>query len=357
VGSTADEIARSIVADRAAPHAAAGCAIRVGGTWRREIGGAVHLLFDLASVTKPMTAVSVACAGIDRFLPLAALLPEARETPSERVALELFLAHRSGLDGHRPLYGPLLRHEPVDVASALREAASARLPGAVGDPPPEGFAPLYSDLGYILAGEALARATGARDAGQAIDRLVIEPLAIGQSAGTIRDLASRDVRGPFAPTETVGWRGGPIVGVVHDENAWALTGEGGSGHAGIFGTVDALLTFGVSVVDAIECDLGAPFGVDVDLGWLVRGRPGGTLRAGFDGKSEEGSSAGERMGVRSVGHLGFTGTSFWMDFDAKVVVVLLTNRVCPTRAHTAIRESRPRAHDALFDRAIFLGRN
>jgi CubicO group peptidase (beta-lactamase class C family) len=326
-----------------------------GGRWIREVGGAVDFLFDLASLTKPMTAVSVACSGIDRSLPLGALLSEARGTASERVPLELFLAHRAGLDGHRPLYAPLLRRQPVDVGSALRAAANARRPDASGDPPAEGFAPLYSDLGYVLAGEALARATAARDAGQAIARLVLEPLGVPHRAGTIRELACQNVVGPFAPTETVAWRGGPVVGAVHDENAWALTGDGGSGHAGIFATVDAVLTFGAAVLDALD-GLGAPFGARVDLAWLVRERSGGTLRAGFDQRSAEGSSAGERLGARSVGHLGFTGTSLWIDPDAKVVVVLLTNRVSPTREHTAVRESRPRAHDALFDRAIFLGR-
>ena len=140
-----------------------------------------------------------------------------------------------------------------------------------------------------------------------------------------------------------------MEGAVHDENAWALTGHGGSGHAGIFGTVDAVLTFGRAVLDGLDGADGAD-GAD-GLGWLVRERPGGTLRAGFDGKSEEGSSAGERMGRRAFGHLGFTGTSLWIDPDARIVVALLTNRVCPTRDHVAIRAVRPWAHDRLFERA------
>jgi CubicO group peptidase (beta-lactamase class C family) len=86
----------------------------------------------------------------------------------------------------------------------------------------------------------------------------------------------------------------------------------------------------------------------------VRERAGGTLRAGFDGKSESGSSAGSHLGSRSFGHLGFTGTSLWMDPDAQVVVALLTNRVFPSRDHLAIREARPWAHDSLFDRAVLL---
>jgi CubicO group peptidase (beta-lactamase class C family) len=336
-----EEVTHTLTAHlKVAPLAAAG--------WERggahEVGGATGVFFDLASVTKPMTALAFARAGIDRRTPLGELVEEARGTPSEQVPVELFLAHRAGLDAHRKLYAPLLRGdgEPMDVALALREAAGARRPDAGGDPPAEGFAPLYSDLGYVLAGVALARAVGARDAGEAIGRLVLAPLGLETQAGTVRELASHGVLGPFAPTETVAWRGGPVDGAVHDENAWALTGKGGSGHAGIFATVDAVLTFGRAVLDGLE-----------GLEWLVRPRPGGTLRAGFDGKSAapESSSAGERMGPRAFGHLGFTGTSLWIDPDARVVVALLTNRVCPSRDHLAIRAARPWAHDRLFERA------
>jgi serine-type D-Ala-D-Ala carboxypeptidase len=345
---TTDELARRVVLDGVAPACAAGCAIRRSG-WHREAGGATGLLFDLASLTKPMTAAAVACSGVDRAAPLGRLLPEARHTASERVPIELFLAHRAGLEANLPLYAPLLRAHRVDASAALREAAGARREGAGGDPPAEGFAPLYSDLGYILAGEALARTVHARDAGEAIDSFVLEPLGISKRAGTVIDLASRGVEGPFAPTETVDWRGGAVLGAVHDENAWALTGEGGSGHAGIFGTVDAVLAFGVAVLDSLD-RVGPGLG-DVDVAWLVRPRPGGTLRAGFDGRSEHGSAAGDAMGARTFGHLGFTGTSLWIDPDAKVVTVLLTNRVCPTRASVLIRSARPSVHQALFERA------
>ncbi|MEO8801384.1 MAG: serine hydrolase [Polyangiaceae bacterium] len=134
-------------------------------------------------------------------------------------------------------------------------------------------------------------------------------------------------------------------GRVHDENAWALTDAGGSGHAGMFGTAGAVLTFALDVLLHVK-----------DLGWLVRERPGGTLRAGFDGKSAHGSSAGTVCGPKAFGHLGFTGTSFWIDPDAGAVVALLTNRVSPTRDNTKIRGARPIAHDALFRAALAFGR-
>jgi CubicO group peptidase (beta-lactamase class C family) len=328
--------------------------------WVREVGGSTELYFDLASLTKPMMAVAAARSGVDPATPLGALLVEARGTASEGVPLELFFAHRAGLEDHRPLYEPLVRGQRLERSSALREAANGRRADATGAFPADGFAPVYSDLGYALAGEALARALAARDAGEVIERLVLAPLDLTTNAGTVRDLEAHGVRGPFAPTEDVPWRGGIVRGAVHDENAWALTGLGGSGHAGIFGTIDAVITFGAAVLDALDghgalaVDGAGHAGHAGALDWLVAPRPGGTLRAGFDGKSEEGSSAGAHMGARAFGHLGFTGTSLWIDPDAAIVVALLTNRVCPTREHRAIREERPRTHDALFERAVLL---
>jgi CubicO group peptidase (beta-lactamase class C family) len=359
----ADGVAEWITQNGVAPEAAAGCAARVVDStrWQIEHGGAEGRFFDLASLTKPMTAVAAARSGIDRRTPLGAVLPELAESASGAVPLEMFLAHRAGLEAHAALFEPLTRGERIDRRQALRAAADGRRRDALGAPPPGGFPPLYSDLGYALAGEAVARAVGAADAGEAIDRLVVEPLGLGAELGTARSLAARgiDLAREAAPTEDVPWRGGVVRGRVHDENAWALTGDGGSGHAGMFGTVRAVLAFGRAVLDALDPQVfalsPAPFQrsplFSPSLAWLVAPRAGGTLLAGFDAKSPEGSSAGALAGPRTFGHLGFTGTSLWIDPDARAVVALLTNRVHPTRDHVALRAVRPRVHDALFARA------
>ncbi|MEO6420159.1 MAG: serine hydrolase domain-containing protein, partial [Polyangiaceae bacterium] len=301
----ASEIARRVIESGAAPACVAGCATRD----RFETGGEtgdLGLFFDLASVTKPFTAVAVARSGMGLAAPLESFVPELRGTRSGGCPLVLLLAHRAGLKSHLPIYEPLTRGEAVDPARALQVIANARREDAEGEFPRAGFAPIYSDLGYILAGVALARHTKTQDAGEAIARLVIGPFGLTGSIGTARDLKSAGISlmERVAPTEVVPWRGGEIRGVVHDENAWALTGEGGSGHAGLFGTIDGVLHFGREVLSRIG-----------ELGWLVEERPGGTLRAGFDGKSAIGSSAGERPGPRTFGHLGFTGTSIWIDPD------------------------------------------
>jgi CubicO group peptidase (beta-lactamase class C family) len=351
---TADEIASHVAGSGVAPEVATGWAARRStGEWLRETGGAASVYFDLASVTKPMLAVSALVSGLDFEAPLGSLVSEARGTASEDVPFELLLSHRAGLEAHRSLFEPMLRGEKVDYAGALRDAAMSRRPECAGAPPRDGFAPVYSDMGYLLAGEAVARHVRARDAGDAIRALVLEPLGIAREVGTARQLEAGGVNllERAAPTELAPWRGGVVVGRVHDENAWALSGEGGSGHAGMFGTIGGLLTFAAAVLDAYD-GRRTPLGENVDVAHLARERPGGTLRAGFDGKSVEGSSAGARLGMRSFGHLGFTGTSVWMDPDAGVIVSLLTNRVNPTRENASIRAARPEAHDALFERAV-----
>jgi CubicO group peptidase (beta-lactamase class C family) len=351
--SSADDLARSLVKGGVAPHGAAACAVRRGNSFRVELGGDRDTFFDLASLTKPMTAMAVMRARLPLSQRLGDVLPELAESRSGSVTTELLLSHRAGLAAHVPLYAPLVANEPFDPRAALRLAADARRPECAGDPPPSGFPPLYSDMGYALAGAALARHAGAADAGQATVELVVAPLGACRAVGTARSLekAGIDLEARAAPTEDVPWRGGVVCGVVHDENAWALTGRGGSGHAGLFGTIEGLMQVACATLDALE-NVG-PLS-DANIPELIRERPGGTLRMGFDGKSPSGSSAGAALGPRTFGHLGFTGTSLWIDPDANVAVALLTNRVHPSREATAIREVRPVTHDALFRRALEL---
>ncbi len=303
-----------------------------------------------------MTAMAVARSGVLRGARVGELLKVARLTPVEHTTLEILLAHRSGLEANLPLFQPLVGGQSVALEGAVREACSAIRADAVGAVPQDGFAPLYSDLGYMLAGEAMVAALGAADMGEVVRQLVASPLGRLEELGSARDLEAYGERVGFSrrvvPTEWVSWRGGDVRGRVHDENAFALRGEGACGHAGVFGTVSAVLAFGIAAFEAIARKEG-PLSTADDFGWMVRPRPGGTLRAGFDGKSEGSqSSVGARAGPRTFGHLGFTGTSLWIDPDAEAVVVLLTNRVYPTRNNNRIRTARPLAHDALFGLAF-----
>jgi serine-type D-Ala-D-Ala carboxypeptidase len=306
--------------------------------------------FDLASVSKPFLAVTMARLVRQGHIawdePLSKSLPELAKTDAGSCPLGLLLAHRSGLAAHRQLYLPLIEGRAVDREAAIREACANR-PECSGPRPSTGFAPLYSDMGYLLLGLAIeARMGGPLD--QVVTAEVTRPLLIEDRVGSARQLRARhaDFLQAVAPTEEIAFRGGVVRGVVHDENSWAINGEGLSGHAGLFGDAESVRTFGEALLRSLERDDGwlGPS----DLAPLVRERQGGTLRAGFDGRGEQPSS-GKRLGPRTFGHLGFTGTSLWLDPDAGFCGVLLTNRVHKTREHIAIRAARPAAYDAMFD--------
>ncbi|HEX3774798.1 MAG TPA: serine hydrolase [Polyangiaceae bacterium] len=354
-----DEIARElVVGPNVAPAAVVAIAFRAESNWRLEAGAAGRTgqfaanersFFDLASVTKPVvaaTAARLARAGrLSLKTPLGELLSEARGTHTGAQSLELLLAHRAGLEAHRPLFAALLEQRPFERRSALEELLRARRPECR-EVEPRSYPPLYSDLGYALVGLALeAREQAPLD--EIVRREVCEPL--GLNLGSVRQLRARwpEFAERCAPTESVLFRGGLVHAIVHDENAWALSGHALSGHAGLFGDAMSVARFGAALLDAINgrSEVWLRAG---ELAELVRERDGGSLRAGFDGKSERGSSAGSLAGGRSFGHLGFTGTSLWCDPDADRVLVLLSNRVCPSRDNVRIRAARPAVHDALF---------
>jgi len=361
-----DVAALAVDEHRAAPAAVVAAVHLRDGVQVRGIGAAgrlwyaddaplagVDTLFDLASVTKPVTALALARLGarsrLHRGELLGEVLPALAATRSGRVPLDLLASHRAGLDGHRQLYAPLLQGLAVDPAASLRIAADARRADCEGDPPPQGFPPVYSDLGYLLLGAALAARAG-DDLDRILDREVLAPL--GLTIGSARQLRARvDFDARVAPTETVGWRGGTVRGAVHDENAWALARDAAAGHAGLFGDARAVVDLGVAILDALAGRGDAILG-PADLEPVLRDRPGGSLLAGFDRRSGENPTSGPRFGARTFGHLGFTGTSLWIDPDAQLVGVLLTNRVHPTRDGDAIRRARPAVYAALAERML-----
>jgi CubicO group peptidase (beta-lactamase class C family) len=358
---------RWIIATGAAPGASAAVAAFRNGRWHEALGVAgVHTrddprpvtadtIYDLASLTKPLVAALAArmvrAGALDWRAPLGSLLSLARGTRSEFVPLDWLASHRAGLVAHLRL-GAFVEGPPADATPWLVRCADARR-SECEDPilPSHAFPPLYSDLGYILLGRVLSEALGVP-----LDQLVEREVTGSLEIGSVRGLEHRLGEGflaRVAPTEVVPARGGELRGVVHDENAWELAGRGLAGHAGAFGTARAVLGFGTALLDALA-GRRAEWLTSEQANELTRERPGGSLRMGFDGKAREGSSAGERFGEASFGHLGFTGTSLWCDPDQDIVVVLLTNRVCPSRDNIIIRSVRPDVHGDLLGLAAGL---
>ncbi len=317
---------------------------RAGRLAPGELEVALATPYDLASLTKPFVAVSALRLAqkrqVDLSAPVSRHLPELEGTQGGESSLTALLSHRAGLSAWAGLYR---EHSALPGSAEMKRfmlhAAATRV-----DPSAASGAidSVYSDLGYIVAGEALTRAAGmALD--QLVRREVTGPLGIDQHvfyAARLREAEREDLRARAAPTEACGYRGRIVRGEVHDENAYAFGGI--AGHAGLFGNANAVLSFGLAVLDALE---GRSRWLDLALlHWALAPRGGGYV-VGWDTKSPEDSSAGQLFSERSFGHLGFTGTSLWCDPTRRLCAVLLSNRVHPTRDNVAIRVFRPRFHD------------
>jgi CubicO group peptidase (beta-lactamase class C family) len=186
---------------------------------------------------------------------------------------------------------------------------------------------------------------------QRLDRVAAEkiyrPLGLGDDLFFLPLCEARPDR-RYAAMEDCPWRGKILVGEVHDDNAHALGGV--AGHAGLFGTVQGVLALTTHLLEVWQARA-RPVGFHAaELRHFLTTRPvaDSTWVLGFDTPSATGSSAGHHFSSASVGHLGFTGTSFWIDPVKELVVVLLTNRVHPVRHDERIKTFRPRFHDEVM---------
>lgn len=292
-------------------------------------------LYDLASLTKVVATTTMAMILVDEGKldldqPVRELLPGFRGPGKEAVTVRHLLTHSSGLDAVAPLFREIRGKEAyVERIQALDLVY------------PPGSRSLYSDLGIILLGEILERAAGQPLEAFVRDR-VLTPLKMHETMYR----PPPELRARIAPTEYDPWRGRLIQGEVHDENAFALGGA--APHAGLFGTAGDLARFARMLLGGGVLDGRRILSPEtVELFTHRAGIPGSDRALGWDTKSAEGSSAGTLFSPRSFGHTGFTGTSIWIDPDRRIFVVLLTNRVHPTRENNLIREARPAVADAV----------
>ena len=300
--------------------------------------------YDVASLTKVVATTAAAMLLVQRQqievdTLLGDLLPgfvvdRAPGDAARQITLRHLLAHNSGLPGYVEFFRTATSPESL-LRACLKLPLEAK-PGTLAE---------YSDPGFILLGKALEVRTG-----EALDswlrREVIEPLGMS-ATGFCPAPALRDA---IPPTEEDTWfRHRLIQGVVQDENASVLGGV--AGHAGLFSNVADLLRFAAAIVGA-EVGIspsGAPnlFDAATAKRFTQRQGPAGSSRAlGWDTPSAI-SSAGRHFSSHSVGHLGFSGCSLWIDLEEAVAIVLLTNRTWPDRKNQLIREVRPALHDAI----------
>ena len=293
-------------------------------------------LFDLASLTKVVATTAMAMILYERGLldleaPVTAVVPEFSGNDERRrqVTLRMLLAHSSGLPAYEKLFQRFQTRE-----SLLRAAFATRL---TADP---GTRAEYSDIGFIVLGVALERL-----ADEALDtfcqREVFGPL--GMSSTTFNPAtALKDKIVPTADDQS--FRHRIIQGEVQDENANVLGGVGG--HAGLFSTAGDLAIFSHAMLNGGHPILRPE---TVELFSRRALAPEGTSRAlGWDTPSAP-SQSGKHFSSRSFGHLGYTGTSLWIDAERQISIALLTNRAWPDCQNQAIKQVRPAFHDAVME--------
>jgi len=296
-------------------------------------------IFDLASVTKVVATTAMAMILYERGLldlevPVTAIVPEFMNKDERRrdVTVRMLLAHSAGLPAYEKLF---LRAQTREAL--LRAAFSTPLtavPGARAE---------YSDIGFIILGIIL-------------ERLADEPLDV---------LCQREIFGPLGMTHTTfnptpalkdsipptaddrTFRHRIIQGEVQDENASVLGGI--AGHAGLFSTAEDLALFAHAMLNG-----GRPIlrSSTVELFSRRESVPEGTSRAlGWDTRSAP-SQSGKSFSSRSFGHLGYTGTSLWIDPDRQLSITLLTNRTWADYQNQAIKQVRPAFHDAVIEALV-----
>jgi serine-type D-Ala-D-Ala carboxypeptidase len=306
----------------------------------------VKTVFDLASLTKPLaTAMAVMAlvqegrVALDRTL--RSIIPEFNSPETDTITLRHLLTHTSGLPDYVPYYKEM-GDGPFDRRKKRLRSLLVKTPLVF----PPGQNTLYSDVGFMTLAWVVERL-----AGMGLDtyarRKVYNPLGLGHEKGLFFvDLNTGPAGGAFAATEDCPWRNRVLRGEVHDENAWAAGGV--QGHAGLFGNAESVHVLLSSLLSPYH----ATQEPEVFSRNLVRAfltpEEGLQRSLGFDTPDRVNSSAGKYFSENSVGHLGFTGTSFWMDLNRCVIVILLTNRVHPSRENDRIKFFRPRLHDAVM---------
>ena len=301
---------------------------------------AAETVYDLASVTKVIAATTACMILYDRGLfkldqPIIEPLPEfatknpGSEDPRRQVTLRMLLAHSSGLPAYVKLFQTAHNKDEL-LQQALRVPLTAT-PGSRAE---------YSDIGFILLGQAIEKLSG-EPLDQFCRREIFAKLNLAHTCFN----PSADLKPTIPPTEDdCTFRHRMIQGEVNDENAFVMGGV--AGHAGSFSTA-----LDVSVFAQCMLQGGTPLVKKETLEIFTRRQdsPPGTSRAlGWDTPSQP-SQSGKYFSSRSYGHLGYTGTSLWIDPDRQLSVTLLTNRTWPDRGSQSIKQIRPAFHNAVIE--------
>jgi CubicO group peptidase (beta-lactamase class C family) len=293
-------------------------------------------IYDLASVTK-VVATTAACMllyerGVFRLeQPLVEVLPEfsGHDLRRQGITFRMIMAHSSGLPGYARLFERARTRQDL-IQEAMRVPLAAA-PGTRHE---------YSDIGFILLGIALERLTK-----QSLDEFCHREIFSWLGLEHMAFLPPSEWKQQIPPTvEDRTFRRRIVQGEVHDENAWAMGGV--AGHAGCFATA---LDIAVLADCLLYCKRQMGQSKTVALFTRRESSPAGTSHAlGWDTPSPP-SQSGKHFSASSYGHLGYTGTSLWVDPERQLSVTLLTNRIWPDCSSQKIKQVRPAFHDAVVE--------
>jgi CubicO group peptidase (beta-lactamase class C family) len=306
-------------------------------------------VYDLASLTKPLVTIVtlltlIAEKRIKLQSTLIELLPENHIPADKRnIALWQLMAHCSGLPAHKNYYVRMLGiADKYRKNHLLNSILAEKLEYSTGT------LHVYSDLGYILLGAIIEQQTGTT-LDEYYTQKVLKTIGLEEQLFFPHQKAGFNIEN-CAATEICPWSHSLLAGTVHDDNCRVMGGV--AGHAGLFGTAEGvlgLISFLCRVWQGIEYTQLFPAGL---LREVMSRIGSSTWTCGFDTPSVSASSSGRYFSCPSVGHLGFTGTSFWIDLTRGICIVLLTNRVHPSRNNDKIKTFRPHIHDIIMKKLV-----
>ena len=293
-----------------------------------------NTLYDLASLTKVIATTTVAMileegGQLDLNRTVASYLPEFNSPEKAQITVKQILTHSGGLEAGANIYTTARGREQYLYQINARPLEYT-----------PGTNMIYSDWDMIILQLVMERITG-----KTLDVLAAEKIfkPLGMTDTQFQPPIS--LRPRIAPTQTDDARGGLLWGTVHDENAWAMGGV--AGHAGLFSTARDLALFSMMILNGGEGINGVRLVKPATIArWTSRQGKESSRTLGWD-SPEGGSSAGQFFSPWSFGHTGFTGTSIWIDPEKDLFVVVLTNRVNPTRSNTRHVQLRRDVADAV----------
>jgi CubicO group peptidase (beta-lactamase class C family) len=327
-----DSVIAAAIADRATPGATIAVARRGKLVLLKAYGRndwapgapktADSTMYDMASLTKVVATTTAAMileeeGKLDIERTVASYLPEYDVPDKHTITVRMLLTHTSGIHSNHPLWKEAKGRE--QYLKGMVAFPLAREPGSAAE---------YTDWNMVLMQFIIERITG-QTLDQFVEARVFGPLGMRDT----RYNPPESMKPRIAPTETEDFRGGQVWGVVHDETAWVLGGV--SGNAGLFSSARDLAVFVQMLLNGGSYGTTQILKPSTVARWTARQRPDASRALGWDTPSPN-SSAGRFFSPRSFGHTGFTGTSIWADPERELLVVLLTNRVNPTRDNQKI---------------------